>query len=126
MQEIIKLVKELKVPYCENEPLSLHTSFAIGGPARLFVTPESPRQISTLIKACNEQKIPYYVLGRGTNLLVDDRGYRGVIIQIGSAFSRLKREGNQIRCGAGLSLSKLALFAAQQGLAGLAFSYGIP
>lgn len=126
MDKLAETVRAWGIPALEQEPLSLHTSFQIGGPARLFASPKNAEQLARLIRHCNEEKIRYFVLGKGSNLLADDRGFDGVIIEIGAGFNHLSCSGNTITCGAGVPLTKLALFAAAEGLAGLAFSYGIP
>lgn len=126
MAKLVETLKAWGIPALEQEPLSLHTSFQIGGPARLFASPQNVEQLSRLIRHCRTEQIKYFVLGKGSNLLADDQGFDGVIIEIGPAFSHLSRSENLVSCGAGVPLTKLALFAASEGLAGLAFSYGIP
>lgn len=126
ISQLLKLVNEWGIAAIENEPMSLHTTFQIGGPTRLFLTPANSIQVAEIIQFCFNQKIKYFILGRGSNLLVADEGFDGAIIEIGSAFGFMTRNGNKISCGAGVSLSRLALFAASEGLSGLEFSYGIP
>ena len=109
-----------------NEPMSRHTTFRIGGPADYFVMPSENGQIRDVIRMCREQAVPYYVMGNGSNLLVGDRGFRGVIIQIGRNMSRIDVSGTRIRVQAGALLSKVASAALEASLAGMEFASGIP
>lgn len=109
-----------------NEPLAKHTTFKIGGPAEYFVTPENEDQLKLVIKVCKESNIPYYIIGKGSNLLVGDKGYKGVIIQIYKNFDLIKIDKNIVTAGAGVMLSRLATQAAEQNLAGLQGECGIP
>lgn len=109
-----------------NEPLAKHTTFKIGGPAEYFVTPENEDQLKLVIKVCKESNIPYYIIGKGSNLLVGDKGYKGVIIQIYKNFDWIKIDTNIVTAGAGVMLSRLATQAAEQNLAGLQGECGIP
>ena len=110
----------------ENEPMKNHTTFRAGGAARLFVTPEDEDALVRLEKACQSAGVSYTVVGNGSNLLVSDSGYDGVIIQLGSRFARCRRDGDVLEAEAGILLSKLARFAYDQGLSGLEFASGIP
>nr|WP_308743569.1 UDP-N-acetylmuramate dehydrogenase [uncultured Anaerosporobacter sp.] len=109
-----------------NEPLAKHTTFKIGGPAEYFVTPENEDQLKLVIKVCKESNIPYYIIGKGSNLLVGDKGYKGVIIQIYKNFDLIEIDKNIVTAGAGVMLSRLATQAAEQNLAGLQGECGIP
>ena len=110
---------------CE-ELMSKHTTFRVGGPADYFVTPESETQIQETIKYLKREHIPYYILGKGSNLLVGDKGYRGVILQIYRKMDKAHTEGTKIYAQAGISLAKLAAVALHDGLTGLEFASGIP
>ena len=110
----------------ENEPLSKHTSFRIGGPASVFVTPPDEKSLSDVIKACDASGVKRFILGNGTNVLAADEGYDGVIIQIYKNFSEIKINGTKIKAGAGVLLSKLSSEAAGASLAGFEFASGIP
>lgn len=110
----------------ENEPMAEHTSFKAGGRADLYVEPQNEEQLKEVLKLYNKESIKYMVLGNGSNVLVRDGGYRGVIVRIGDAFTSIKREGNKIICGCGALMSAVARFAAAEGLAGLEFASGIP
>ncbi len=108
------------------EPMAQHTSFKIGGPADCFVMPESAGQIRRVMKICQEAGIPFFVFGNGTNLLVSDKGYRGVVIQIGRKMADVEVEGSYIKAGAGALLSGIANTARAAGLSGMEFAGGIP
>ncbi len=121
----------------QDEPMAMHTTFRVGGPAAFFAEPEGEDALARVIRLCREEDIPFYILGNGSNLLISDQGYRGVMIRIGDGFSDLARleEGVSapdcdvpvsIRAGAGLLLSRIASWAAKEGLAGLEFAAGIP
>lgn len=109
-----------------KEPMWKHTTFRVGGEADCFVRISSPSQLAGLIPRLKENKIPWFIMGNGSNLLVGDKGFRGVILQIGSKMGALSTEGSRIRAGAGALLSAAAKYAMEQGLAGLEFASGIP
>lgn len=109
-----------------DEPMSRHTTFRIGGPADYFVTPKDKEEIKKIIKFCREEQVPFYVIGNGSNLLVGDRGYRGVIIQIFKKMSKIEVAGERITAQAGALLSKLAAAALDASLTGVEFASGIP
>lgn len=110
-----------------NEPMENHTSLHIGGKADYFVLPESVDEIRKLILLCRQFDIAYYVIGNGSNLLVADSGFRGMIIKLGDNFSKAEvKENGIITAQAGILLSKLANIAAENALSGLEFASGIP
>jgi UDP-N-acetylmuramate dehydrogenase len=111
----------------ENIPMSEHTSFKVGGPARYFVKAESVSDIKEAIAFANERTLPNYILGKGTNLLVSDSGYNGVIIQLGKFFSEITNLGNGKICAKGATpLARLARYTINEGLAGIHKLAGIP
>ena len=110
----------------KQELMSGHTTFRTGGPAEFFVTPDSAEMTARLIGLCKEEKIPYYMIGNGSNLLVGDRGIRGVVIQTQKEMQQIRTEGNVIRAQAGALLSKIAAEALANGLTGFEFAAGIP
>lgn len=122
--KLIEIVSSENV--VEKEPLSKHTTFKIGGAADYFVTPETTGQLEAVIKVCNENNVQYYILGKGSNILVSDKGFHGVIIQIYKKFEYIKFEEHRVIAGAGVMLSKLAKEAADHELAGLQGISGIP
>lgn len=109
-----------------DETMSRHTTFRVGGPADYFIVPESIEELSKLVKYLNLVEREYFILGNGSNLLVGDHGYRGVVIWIADNFAEIKVEGNKIIAGAGAMLSKVASTALEAGLTGFEFASGIP
>lgn len=109
-----------------QEPMSLHTTFRTGGPARYMAMPANEEEIRLLVMQCQSVGLPWFVVGNGSNLLVSDRGYDGLIIKLGRQYSGLSADGLEIRAQAGVMLSKLSRQAALHHLAGLAFAAGIP
>lgn len=109
-----------------REPMSRHTTFRIGGPADYFLIPKNQEQIRTILRYCQEENLPWFVLGNGSNLLVSDEGYHGVIIQIYKNMSEITIEGTQVRVQAGALLSTVARQAMEAGLTGFEFAGGIP
>lgn len=110
----------------EAEPMNRHTTFRIGGPADWFVIPKNTEEIRTLTGVCKEEKIPYFILGNGSNLLVSDNGYQGVIIQLYRNFGQITLEENEIKAQAGALLSGIAAVARDGALTGFEFAGGIP
>lgn len=116
-----------------DERMSAHTSLRIGGPADYYVTPESVSQLAALISLCREEKMPYYVLGNGSNLLVSDKGFRGMMIAItdslgGCAIEEIQGDDTAMRvtAGAGIRLYQLAKGVEEASLTGFEFAAGIP
>ncbi len=110
----------------ENEPMSRHTTFRTGGNADVFVTPSSVDEIGAVLEYVNKNNIPYYIIGNGSNLLVKDRGFRGVIIQLYKNFSKIETDGCIIRAQAGALLSAVAKTAMNNSLSGMECLSGIP
>lgn len=109
-----------------QEPMAGHTTFRIGGPADCFLQIENEEQIKGVQRYLNMVEMPYFVLGNGSNLLVNDGGYRGIILQIGPKMSEIVVEGGRIVAKAGALLSQVARVAMEHGLTGLEFASGIP
>lgn len=110
----------------KNEPLSRHTTFKIGGPAKLFFTPENPEQIYSIICYCRQNNVPYYILGNGSNVLFSDAGFNGAIINIYNSMNDIKIEDETVYAMSGALLSKIAAQARDAALTGMEFSAGIP
>ena len=110
----------------EEEPMRLHTTFRVGGPARFFVVPETSQQLRQVVRCCQEEEVAYYIIGNGSNLLVSDQGYEGVVIQIFREMNRIEVQGAKIKAQAGALLSAVAARALEAGLAGFEFAAGIP
>ena len=109
-----------------NEPMKKHTTFRIGGPADYYLCPHSAKEIQKVVEICKEEKLPYFILGNGSNLLVSDKGYRGAVIQLWKNVSDIQVEGCLIQAKAGASLAKIAAQALEAGLTGMEFAAGIP
>lgn len=109
-----------------DEPMSRHTTFRIGGPADYFVTASCAEEIRKIIVACRRNSTAYYIMGNGSDLLVGDKGYRGVIIQLFKRMSDIRVEGERIHVQAGALLSKTAAAACEASLTGMEFASGIP
>lgn len=110
----------------QDEPMKKHTTFRAGGPACYFVSPSGSKALKDTICLCRERRIPYYILGNGSNLLVSDEGYDGVMISMGEGFSDVRVEGDILTAGAGVLLSKIAREAMEHSLTGFEFAAGIP
>lgn len=111
----------------EGELLRNHTTFRIGGAAKYFAVPKNEEEIMEAVDFAIVKDLPYYILGKGSNVLFADEGYPGVVIEIGAGMEKVERIGDTgIRAQAGVSLSALAAFAAREGLSGLEFAGGIP
>ena len=127
MTQLIEFFKDNKISYQENEPMSAHTTFKIGGPARVMAFPKSEDEIELIIKKCNELSKRYIVVGNGSNLLVDDGGIDAVVIALGKDFSEVKLvDDTTIFAQAGAQLMKVCRVALENELGGLEFAYGIP
>ena len=109
-----------------NEPMNRHTTFRIGGPADYFLLPSSSEEVKGILEICKEESLQYFILGNGSNLLVSDEGYRGVIIQLYRNYGGLTVEGTEIRAGAGVLLSQIAAAARNESLTGFEFAGGNP
>lgn len=110
----------------EQEPMARHTTFRIGGPADYFVELGSIEQIRAAIQVCREENLPWFVLGRGSNLLVSDKGYRGVILSIYKDFQKTEIQGETVTVQAGVLLTTLSGKVLDASLTGLEFASGIP
>ena len=110
----------------EREPMKGHTTFRIGGEAACFVRISSEDQLRDLLHYLRQVELPYFILGNGSNLLVSDEGYDGIILQIGDRFGRIETEGTRMKVQAGALLSAAARCAMEHGLTGLEFASGIP
>lgn len=110
-----------------DEPMKRHTSFKIGGNADVYCEVKTRKALINLMKICKERDIPYYIIGKGSNLLVSDDGIRGIVIKLSGEFSEVNfTENDLIRCGAGASLASACSFALKNSLSGLEFAWGIP
>lgn len=109
-----------------NESMQKHTTFKIGGPADMLVCPRTTEEIKTILQYCAHNQVPCIIIGMGSNLLVMDKGIRGIVVQIGDHFNACSVDGDAIQAQAGIRLSALAKTAARHALTGLEFAEGIP
>lgn len=130
MTDISKIIKTADEYGCEiilNESLKSYTTFKIGGKCRALIKINSADVLKKLVPQCKSNNIPYLVLGKGSNVLIDDKGFNGVAFLIGKDFSEINLIGEDIiECTSGVSLSRLSQFAYENSLSGLEFSWGIP
>ena len=124
IQALKKFVPEENI--CLQEPMAGHTTFRIGGPADCILQPENEEQLIQVQRYLSKVEIPFFVLGNGSNLLVSDAGYHGVIIQVGRKMGAVEVEGCIIKAQAGATLAQVAKTALEHGLTGLEFASGIP
>lgn len=122
--ELLKIMSEEQVK--TEEPMKNHTTFRVGGPAEFFVMPRSAEEVKKVIDLCRRESFPYYIIGNGSNLLVSDQGYRGVVLQIYKEMSYIEIEENVVVAQAGALLSAIANKALENGLTGFEFAAGIP
>ena len=113
-------------PLLPAEPMTKHTSFHIGGPAELMAQPQSEAELQSLLLKAAEAAVPVTLVGNGSNLLVRDKGIRGLVIKLGSMLRDIKVSGNMLTFGSGVSLAQASKKAAELGLSGMEFAVGIP
>ena len=139
MERLKQQLQAEEIRFAENEPLSAHCTFKIGGPADVFAQPETEEQLCRVIALCKACDVKYYLLGNGSNILFEDAGYRGVVVdtralKMGIGFlENVSHPGAEpgavydaVIAGAGLKLSALCKAALDSSLTGLEFAYGIP
>lgn len=121
----VEFLCDRDIPFCENEPLSRHSSFRIGGPCAVFVTPESADSLRDAYNEAKSEGIRTYILGKGSNILFADEGFDGVIIST-ERLTSVTVSGNTLTADAGASFTHIVAVARDAGLSGLEFAYGIP
>lgn len=131
MKKIYELINEFKnnqlqSTIIQNAEMREFTSFKAGGKADLLVIPSSEEELKYILQQLVRFKLPFITMGKGTNLLIRDGGYHGIIIRFDDAFSQIQVEGTTIIAGAGASLSSVARVAMEHGLSGMEFASGIP
>lgn len=109
-----------------HEPMNQHTTFRVGGEAECFITIQHEEELAKLIPYLNQIEQNYFILGNGSNLLVGDKGYRGMILKLDGPMEQIRTDGTRITAKAGAPLSRVAVTAKENGLAGLEFAAGIP
>ena len=112
--------------FLTDEPMSRHTTFRTGGPADIYIEPSGVEELKQVLDICREENVAYTIIGNGSNLLVGDGGYRGVLISFGKPFAQVTIEGAQVRTGAGTLLSAVAKQVLNASLTGFEFAAGIP
>ncbi|MCI5604457.1 MAG: UDP-N-acetylmuramate dehydrogenase [Clostridia bacterium] len=122
LDKIREISEDVKI----NEEMKNHTTFRIGGPADIFVSVKSAEEIIRILEACNESKTPCMVMGNGSNMLVSDKGIRGVVIHVGSNMSGCRIDGETVYAEAGILMSALAKKILEAELTGFEFAAGIP
>jgi UDP-N-acetylmuramate dehydrogenase len=127
-QEFVQNLKEhiVKGAVLEQEPMGRHTTFQVGGPADVFVEPGSREEVKYAVEAARNYQVPFFVTGNGSNLLVSDEGYRGMILHISKRLSQIKVVDTMIEAEAGASLARIAREALAHELTGMEFAAGIP
>jgi UDP-N-acetylmuramate dehydrogenase len=130
MEKYVEVMKHLyevidRTNVLIDEPMKNHTSFKVGGPADILVIPEDTLEVQAIIKICKENKVKYYLIGNGSNLIVRDGGIRGVVIKL-TKLDKIEVEGNKIIAQSGASLQSVAQLALDNGLKGMEFASGIP
>lgn len=127
--------EEIKQKFCREfgsdrvlleEPMKRHTTFRIGGPAEVFVMPGNLEEVQRILEICRTEDLPYFILGNGSNLLVSDKGYQGVVVQLYRNFGQIRVEDSRIHAQAGALLSGIAAAAREASLTGFEFAGGIP
>jgi len=121
-----RLAKTISGSVCRNESMAKHTSFRIGGPADLFIVCDTTADVAGALTVLAEELVPYTVAGKGTNLLVSDKGYRGAVLTLGRQFKKHVRDADRIEVGGACILAYAVQDAYAQGLGGLEFAVGIP
>lgn len=123
---IHRLLREFSEVSQANEPLAKHATYRVGGPADVFVLPEKVEELEQIIRMCLKQNIPYFILGEGANVLIHDRGFRGVVISLKKCCDQLFHKENLLYVGSGVAVQHLVAYCEEHGLEGLDFMSGIP
>ena len=126
MEHIISKAKAMGCEVKENEPLSKFTTFKIGGKAAAVITTNNIGELAELLSLCKKYDVRRMVIGNGSNLLVCDDGYDGIVLKLDGDFKNITVDGTTIKCGSGASLASVCTFARDNGLGGLEFAWGIP
>ena len=123
---LIELCREIGIHYKENEPLADYTTMKIGGNCDILVCPKDEDTLAKVVKFCYKENIPFFVLGRGSNVLASGKGYHGCIIYLSGAVGHIDIDGDTITASSGASLVTVCRCALEHSLTGLEFAYGIP
>ena len=125
-ENFLKLLKDSDIVSFPNEPMKNHTTFHIGGNADCFCEVKTVNALKKILTLCKENNIPCFIIGLGSNLLVSDNGFKGIVIKLGGTFTEMYVQDNKISCGAGASLASACVLARKNSLSGLEFAWGIP
>lgn len=125
LDNLTNRLSELKIEYVKDEPMRRHTTFKIGGNADVLVKVKSIDELKQVLLLAREFDTPYFVLGKGSNLLVSDKGIEGMVISL-AGINDITINGNRVVCGAGASLRSVCVAVQKASLSGLEFAYGIP
>jgi UDP-N-acetylmuramate dehydrogenase len=127
MQQAIRTLQNENIgQILPNEPLGPYTTWKIGGPADFLLIPNTKEQLVHAVRILHEHGVPWFKLGKGSNVLVTDKGYRGIVIKLGEALETIRFEDHTVHAGAAYGMIKLAVMSGKQGLTGLEFAGGIP
>lgn len=127
LQEKVDVIKTMNVGIClENEPLYKHTTYKVGGPCRLYLKVKDVPSLQKVMEYIKKENIPYFVIGRGSNLLFSDKEFEGVILSLNENFTKISVNGCVVEAEAGVSVIQLANEVCKYGLSGLEFAGGIP
>lgn len=127
LDKLADFCSENDILFGRNEPLAEHSTFSVGGPASLFIEPESEESLRLAVTEANRLGIRIFILGNGSNVLFSDGGFEGAVIHIGKGLASMRLVDEiTVECGSGASLQSLTRFALENGLTGLEFAYGIP
>ncbi len=124
LQNIARIIPQERM--VRDEDMDVHTSFRVGGPASLFLTVENKEELQRLTVYLRRTGHDFFVLGNGSNLLVSDKGYDGIVVRLSGQFAEIETDGETITCGAGALLTQVSHVAADKSLTGLEFASGIP
>ncbi len=125
-QQFNRLKQAFRGQILVDELLSEHTSFRIGGSADYYIYPKDLEDLSAVLDFCERESIPRFTIGNGTNLLVSDKGFRGIVIDISETFTHIHCKGSVVTVGAGVDLKHLLKYCTERGLSGLESLTGIP
>ena len=126
VQQYNRLKQAFRGKIVVNEPLSEHTSFRIGGEADYYLYPNDLEDLSSVVDFCQRERISRFTIGNGTNLLVSDRGFKGIVIDISETFTHIHCKGSIVTVGAGVNLKDFLNYCTERGLSGLESLVGIP
>ncbi len=125
-ENFLTLLQDQDIISYPNEPMKNHTTFHIGGNADCFCEVKTVDALKKILTLCRENNIPCFIIGLGSNLLVSDNGFKGIVIKLSGTFTEMSVEENKIFCGAGASLASACVLARKNSLSGLEFAWGIP